>query len=98
MMETASNGAGPLYYKTRGWTELMRWPPPDNPINLASWLCQMMTNKTWAQHWFDTARRAGPCQVGGVEPAGLCPFSTTGGSTVSLHWTYDGGIDFKIGL
>lgn len=92
----AANTAVETSYKMRGWSDYLRLPPPTNPLNTTSnYGLEHMHYRTWAEHFFDIARRDGPCNVANVEHGAFgSPLSPTGASSVSFTWTYDPKIKF----
>jgi hypothetical protein len=85
-----------MFYRTFGWTEILRIPPPENPINTVShFVLEILHYEKWCEHFFDLARLQGPCRVGNVERSRPSPLSNTGESTVHFTWTYDPEISFE---
>lgn len=84
-------------YNMLGWSEYLRLPPPENPINTTSHYClEQMHYRAWVEHFFDTAKRDGPCSFTNlIHGAFGSPLSPTGASSISFTWTYDPEIRFE---
>lgn len=51
------------WYEGMGWEGYFRFPPPENPLNTADFVLARYHHRRWVTHWFDIARRDGPCQA-----------------------------------
>ena len=80
-------------YHSFGWQHRLRLPPPENPYNTTGFMLERMHYEKWADHWINAA---GPeCSLANLEHSLPSPLSVTGGSTVSMTWTYDLQISFS---
>ena len=82
-------------YRELGWLSIFRCPPPENPMNIVGFALTKMHYRSWINHWFESARAVGPCQLGNLEPAMWSPLTKTGSTTVLLTFTYDPEITFN---
>ena len=80
-------------YHALGWQHRLRLPPPENPYNTTGFSLECVLWKKWAAHWINFA--GSQCSLANVEHAMPSPLSCTGGSTVSMTWTYDPQISFS---
>lgn len=80
-------------YHSLGWQHRLRLPPPENPYNTTSFSLEIVLYQKWADHWINFA--GAPCSLANVEHSMPSPLSCTGGSTVSMTWTYDPEVSFS---
>mmetsp|Transcript_10527 Transcript_10527/g.25694 ORF Transcript_10527/g.25694 Transcript_10527/m.25694 type:complete len:1042 (-) Transcript_10527:150-3275(-) len=75
---------------------LFRCPPPENPINTASYGIQLTVHEKWVNHFFAEAKKSGPSvNLGCVEPHVYNPLVATGDSSIDLSWSYDQDIRWE---
>ena len=82
-------------YQGVNFNSAFRYPPPENPMNIADMALTQFWHREWIGHFFGIARRDGPCQVGNVEPAIFNPLSKTGRTTILFTFTYDPEINLN---
>ena len=80
-------------YHSLGWQHRFRLPPPENPYNTTSFSLECALYQKWAAHWINFA--GSQCSLANVEHSMPSPLSCTGGSTVSMTWSYDPQISFS---
>ncbi len=75
-------------YQSLDYKSVFRYPPPENPMNIADSMLAIYWWRNWIDNFFTVARQHGPCQVGYVEPAIFNPLSQCG-NTVFFTFTYN---------
>ena len=92
----AGNESMTRMYTLFDWKSTLRFPPPQNPMNIADHGLALHYKKAWSKHWFAVAQREGSCQVGNLESASWNPLTSTGSNTILFTFTYDPEITFNI--
>jgi len=88
LFETGYKAMEKLYHGL-DFKGVFRYPPPENPMNIADQALAMLWHRKWIDNFFTNARHDGPCQVGNVELATVNPLTSTGNNTLFFTFTYD---------
>lgn len=76
-------------YQGLDYKSVFRYPPPENPMNIANYAMASFWQRNWIDNFFTIARHDSPCQVGNVELAMFNPLTNTGNTTLFFTFTYD---------
>ena len=95
LLQAGHEGMGKLYESLK-WKDTFRFPPPENPMNIADFSLSVYHQKQWTTDWFKKAQLGGPFQVGNLESALWNPLTNTGSNTVLFTFTYDPDINFNM--
>lgn len=82
-------------YQGLDYKSVFRYPPPENPMNIADYALANFWYRKWIDNFFTIARHDGPCQVGNVELAMFNPLTNTGNLTLFFTFTYDPEISLQ---
>ena len=82
-------------YGVMNCKDLLRLPPPTNPMNTTSLLLESGVYQKWIDWLAMQARKEGYCSIANCEHAMPNVFASTGSSTIYFTWTYDQDVAIK---